>query len=511
MFRPLPQIVWFKRDLRLHDHAPFTRAAQDGPILPLLIYEPAYWRNADTSYRQYEFWSGCVADLSAQISRRGGTLLRTAGSIIEFLESLKSSIGPFALWSHQETGNAWTYKRDRVVKAWIAEHGLQWTELPQFGVHRGPNLDRDHWSAAWDRFMAQPTARIPETITWQPRPFLCPAPPTAAALGLTPDGLKHPQLPGRAAAHSLLSSFLHERGQFYTRQMSSPATAETACSRLSPYLAYGCLSMRETTQLAIRRAAQLDPHADTAWHSAMRSFIARLHWHCHFIQKLESEPAIETRPFVSAFQNLRPEPDQPSTLQRWITGRTGYPFLDAAMRYLIAHGWINFRMRAMLMSFATYDLWLPWQIAGTALARLFTDYEPGIHWPQCQMQSGETGINTLRVYSSLKQGFDQDPSGTFIRRWVPELANIQGPLIHQPWRLDQQDREQLCPTYPDRIVDHETASRAAKDRLHKARQSPIAQRQADLVQQRHGSRASSTQRRHAARQATQPKQGSLNL
>jgi deoxyribodipyrimidine photo-lyase len=502
MFPPRPQIIWFKRDLRLHDHAPLAAAAAAGPVLPLLIVEPAYWRRPDTSYRQYQFWSGAAVDLSAQISARGGVLNIATGPAIEALDRLRTVIGGFDLWSHEETGNDWTHQRDRAVRAWCKSHAVTWTEYPQFGVTRGPALNRDTWSKTWDKFMSRPQIPVPANLTWQSATVSTPLPQTAE-LGLRPDGILYPQIPTRAAAISLLKSFLHQRGEHYTKQMSSPLTASAACSRLSAHLAYGTISMREVTQAALTRAATLDPRREKLWSSALRSFISRLHWHCHFIQKLEAEPAIESAPFVRAFTNLRPRPANPETLRRWITGQTGYPFLDAAMRYLIAHGWINFRMRAMLMSFATYDLWLPWQDAGAALARLFTDYEPGIHWPQCQMQSGETGINTMRVYSPLKQGFDQDPAGTFIRSWVPELAAIPGAIIHEPWRLDAAERQRLG--YPDRIVEHETASRFAKARLHAARQHPAAQREADSVQRRHGSRQKTSRRFPApTRQITLP-------
>ena len=94
------------------------------------------------------------------------------------------------------------------------------------------------------------------------------------------------------------------------------------------------------------------------------------------------------------------------------------------MRALRHHGWINFRMRAMLMSVASYQLWLPWRQSGEALARLFVDYEPGIHWNQCQMQSGTSGINTVRIYNPIKQGLDHDPEGRFIRQWLPELRDV---------------------------------------------------------------------------------------
>jgi deoxyribodipyrimidine photo-lyase len=168
--------------------------------------------------------------------------------------------------------------------------------------------------------------------------------------------------------------------------------------------------------------------------TAVDSLIARLHWRGHFTQKLETEPELEIRSFHPAHQQARIQtaPDDP-VLAAWAAGLTGIPFVDACMRSLIATGWLNFRMRAMLQSFASYHLGLDWRVSGEHLARLFTDYEPGIHWPQVQMQSGQTGINTPRIYNPAKQGLDQDPGGHFTRRWVPELAHVPLPLLQTPW------------------------------------------------------------------------------
>ena len=501
------QVVWFKRDLRLSDHAALAEAAKLGPVLPLIMVEPEYWQLPDTSARQWEFWRGCIVELGREIAAQGGRLMIRTGEATDILEGLHSRIGSFDLWSHEETGNAWTYRRDLAVKAWARGHDISWRERRQFGVTRGRRQNRDHWAKRWDQMMQQPITATP-AIEWA-KTVPSDALPTANELNLAPDILLHPQRPGRAAGLALLKTFLHERGMAYSREMSSPVTAESACSRLSPYLAYGALSMREVYQAAEERASQISrerPAAHTAWSRSIRSFTARLHWHCHFMQKLESEPEIEWEPFAKIYIGMRPRPGNPEYLKAWSEGRTGYPFIDAAMRYLNAHGWINFRMRAMLMSFATYDLWLPWQEAGLVLARKFVDFEPGIHWSQCQMQAGETGINTIRVYSPIKQSHDQDPSGDFIRAWVPELAGVAGSMVHEPWQM-QELRLTQCPDYPLPLVDHKTASKQAKDEIFGRRKLAVARAEAQGVYLRHGSRSGPRSRQISKKRPT-PAKGS---
>jgi deoxyribodipyrimidine photo-lyase len=498
----IPQLVWFKRDLRLSDHAALAAAAAaGGPVLPLFIVEPEYWAQPDVSGRQWDFWRGCVDDLSGSIRRRGGELIIRQGDAVSVLAALRDELGDFALHSHEETGNAWTYDRDRSVKSWCSVNGVDWREYRQFGVVRGPKLNRNRWAAGWDAMMEQDCLCEPSHLTWVT--VESERLPTAEDMNLLPDKLKQSLSCGRDAAEADLWSFLHERGEHYTREMSSPVTAEVACSRLSAHLAYGTLSMREVTQAAWARYPQI-PATEKAWRQSIRSFIARLHWHCHFIQKLESEPSAEYRAFARVYDGLRPRPADPDRLSAWESGQTGYPFIDAAMRYLNATGWINFRMRAMLMSFASYDLWLPWQESGLLLARKFVDYEPGIHWPQCQMQAGETGINTVRIYSPVKQGHDQDPDGRFVRQWVPELKNVPDAYVHEPWRLTAEDRAALRPDYPSRVVDHATAAKAAKDAIFALRRKPEAREEARAVVLKHGSRKRNRDRIALGKKADNP-------
>ena len=314
--------------------------------------------------------------------------------------------------------------------------------------------------------MAEPIAPAPASL--QSLDDLDPgAIPDRPTDGLPPDPCPFRQTGGRFKALLELEDFLNNRAPHYSRSISSPNTAFRGCSRLSAYLAWGCLSMREV----IQRSRQFRGRG-------VSSFESRLHWHCHFIQKLESEPRIEWDDFHPFMRGIR-EVDA-DRLEAWSEGRTGVPFVDACMRALKAHGWINFRMRAMLMSFASYNLWLPWRDSGLHLARLFVDYEPGIHWSQCQMQSGSTSINTIRIYNPIKQGLDHDPDGTFIRQWCPELARLPAAQLHEPWRFTDH--------HPAPIVDCAEAARLAKDRIWTIRRSAGFERHADAIQRKHGSR-----------------------
>lgn len=489
----MPEVhcVWFKRDLRVNDHLPLVKAGEAGAVLPLYIIEPEVIAAPDFDALHWNFIRESLLALSNQLRAKGLELQVKQGRATDVMEAIRRHYNIDGLWSHEETGNQLTYRRDLEVQAWAKSAGIAQREFPQNGVVRRLK-DRDGWAQHWEQRMRASPAQAPERFDTPEGLEPC-AIPTSRDLRL-PEATRAVDLRGgELEGQRVLRSFIGERGHRYHREMSSPNTAYESCSRLSPYLAWGCLSMRTVVQ-TVREATESSRMPKVA----ARSFLSRCHWHCHFMQKLESEPAIESHAFNRACDELRPKEPDTARLEAWKTGRTGYPFIDACMRSLKARGWINFRMRAMLVSFASYHLWLDWRHFKDWLACQFIDYEPGIHISQIQMQSGLTGINTLRIYNPIKQGLDHDASGDFIRRWVPELEQVATEDIHEPWKMPELIQMEcncrLGEDYPFPVVDHLEAVRYARAQFSELRKRDEYWNSAQAVMVRHGSRKSRSDR-----------------
>ena len=495
------QVVWLKHDLRLADHAPLQAALiSGGDLLLLYVVEPERLDQPDESMLHVSWDIANARSLLHQAEARGGTMHIRVGKPEDILEKLHKEVGITGLYSHQETGLQWSWERDKRVATWCEDHSVPWYEHPWNGVVRRLN-NRDRWNSIRNRRMVEQMPPTPTKLP--PHPTLVCADESADGFPEFTNMVRTPLMAGEKAAHAWLDSFLATRFGDYLPTISNPATSPEGSSRLSAYLTSGVLSVRQVKH-AIAAARQSPPEGVDVgvFRKNIDAFASRVSWRCHFIQRLEMETSMNTQSINPELDETLAWVDDEKRFEAWAEGRTGWPFFDACMRSLKATGWINFRMRAMMQSVAAYTLWLPWQRTGNHLAQLFIDYEPGIHWSQIHMQSGITGINSVRAYSILKQSLDHDMNGEFIRRWVPELAMVPSPAIHEPWTMSEDMQATtgviIGQTYPAPIVDEHEARTAGVKAVHAARRKDEVKQRSARVYALHGSRARRFQRRRRA-------------
>ena len=472
--------MWFKRDLRVENNFALQQAVQE-PCIPLYIIEPELWRQGDMSTRHYIFLKSCLLDLDKALQAYGQRLIIKVGHCEEVFLSLIKQFAIKAVWSHQETGNHWTYQRDIRIKKLFQYFNVSWHEPVQNAVVRNLKT-RDQWDRLRKQFFNR--SEIHRDIKLEFLELSSDPLPSFSQLSLLNDTGSF-QKGGRKQGLKCMADFLNFALVNYSSGISSPNSAWKICSRLSPHLTFGTLSVKEVLSSIQQKSQELHNYPcknQRYWLRSLKAFSSRMAWRCHFIQKLESEPAIEFQNIHPAFDELRQYNED--YFYAWREGKTGYPLVDACMRSLKATGWLNFRMRAMVTSFACYHLWLDWPKIAEYLATLFVDYEPGIHYPQIQMQAGTTGINTLRIYNPYKQALEQDPNAHFIRRWLPEIRHCSTALIHSTWLSTK------VKSYPQPIVEEVSARRQATDALYTVKKKIGFNKIKSKIVKKHASRKS---------------------
>ncbi|XQY92271.1 FAD-binding domain-containing protein [Metabacillus sp. HB246100] len=474
-------VVWFKRDLRIHDHRPLVEASKYGEVLPIYIVEPSIWKGKDVSIRHFQFVLESLEELSENLSQIGGKLFVAIAEMEEVLEAIFDKLGPFRLFAHEENGTPLTYERDRRVRQWMNERDLLFREFQEYGVMGGLQT-RNSFQKQWNSFMNESVVETPKRILSVDKvpPILIEEIHKLSGFHVKGETIRFGQQGGESNAVETLTTFLEERYKSYTLHISKPLQSTASCSRLSPYLAFGNISIRYVVQ---RTRDEINRCENAFYLQQLEAFMSRLQWHCHFIQRIENEPEIQMKAINEAFDTIRTDWDE-EAFMRWYNGKTGIPLVDASMRCLHKTGWINFLSRAMLVSFVCHTLMLDWRRPSFALAQLFLDYEPGIHYSHMQLQAGTTGFHTIRIYNPIKMGKEHDPEGTFIRRYVPELSNVPAKYIHEPWlypgfhKLD----------YEAPIVDVIKANKRAREILYSVKQSKESKEQSQDQLKKHGSR-----------------------
>ncbi|MGB5913593.1 MAG: FAD-binding domain-containing protein [Phormidesmis sp.] len=473
-------LVWYRRDLRIHDHEPLYRAARRGAVIPVFIFDRALLLHPETGSGRVRFMLSCLAALNRDLAARGGRLILRAGDPVEILPQLVKATHAEGIYSYVDFERIYGRVRDARLNQALSEEGLKirWFEP----VGTTPELvEYPQYRQLWYRQMRSPQIPTPQTIDVPPDipsdelPTLAQLEHTASATQIPPGG--------SAEARKLLNLFFDQgKAERYYWQLSYPGA--NATSGLSPYLKYGTISARECAQTIWQRQGDSQWTADKRIQRSAHQLISRLRWGSGFTQRFRYLPQLEVRSLYTPFET-GPADQRFNTpalenggwdynedhYEAWKAGQTGFPIVDAAARCLQqTGGWLalNFRVRAIYASFLCNLIGMDWRYGALHFMRHLIDGDCPIDHYQWAQQAGVTHcLNKawIRIYNPQQEAIDRcDPNGEFVYRWVPELRHLSA------------DQLGLPPTvkgYPNPILNYEQARTRRAQRMDELRHDII--------------------------------------
>ena len=496
-------VVWHRRALRTADHPALASAAeQSETVLPLFIFDPAFYGDDGLACdARIGFLHECLVDLERQYEQHGHTLSYAHGDPRDILHRFSANG-----WDVVATADATSrYGRERDT---AAATQCDVTFVAGDGLTRGQHDSREGWSDRVEQwFTDDPYTWSPDIISVSTLSTSITPARIAAHYGIHPT--KTSVLTGgREAALDRLDEFCANLAS-YPASISSPSKAKTGTSRLSPYLRFGCLSVREAYQAVTNAPAD---------EYAAQMFVSRLYWNRHYTQKLVDWPGWTTRAVNPALVGFHADSHDPSLVDAWKAGQTGFPMVDASMRCLAQTGWLNFRMRAMCASFLCDLLQQPWRVGADWFYYHLIDADPAINYTQFQSQAGVVGVNMERVYNPRKQVRDNDPEGTFIANWVPELEALPTAFLDQPEKtplaVQSECGVRIGEDYPYPIIDYAAARERIYTKIEQVREQAKAVLQQPEVARRcsfsRRAQTESTDSSSSGEQSSSARQSSLD-
>lgn len=458
-------LVWFRRDLRDFDHAALARALASGRrVYCAFIFDRDILDGLPAADRRVDFIHRAVRELDVALRAKGGALIIRQGRAVSEIPRLAAELGVAAVYANRDY-EPFARTRDTAVAAALAAQGRAFIDCKdQVIFERDEILTRDGrpfsvftpYARAW-RARLTPDDLAEHPCTPQPgqlaAPHAVPPAPTLQDLGFEPTDLKVPT--GMSGAAQLFADFL-TRIDRYHQTRDYPALK--GVSYLSPHLRFGTLSIRRVAAAAWQRSLAPAGQGAAAWLDELvwREFYQMLLWH---------HPEVVDHCFKPEYDALEWDA-APDLFSAWAEGRTGYPLVDAAQRQLLQSGWMHNRLRMVSASFLTKDLGIDWRRGEAHFARWLLDYELASNNGGWQWAAG-TGCDAqpyFRIFNPVTQSEKFDPEGKFIRRYVPELADVPAAYLHAPWKMPNPPRD-----YPAPIVDHARARQRALERFGRLR------------------------------------------